>query len=344
MSAFLAGAPLTSGTLQGAGSLARMKKSHFFLAARFRCMNALQEQTVSVVRDLIATCHDGQQGFRTASEHVTDDPELKMLLSSFSLQCSRFAGELENDLITIGEHHPEHEGGHLSGAIHRGWMNLRGAVGQMDNHSILAECEREMDGILSSYDKALTHELADPLRQTVQRQRGEFITTHNTVKALRDATPEQTSKVLESFRQTAQSAREKVRQKGEQAAAGAEQAWGEMKEKTEQARVAGEEAVQRNPLGWLGGALLLGFGLGMAFYLIELRNERIRLEIRHRPLRRMGTALTGWLGYLAGRARSGYESSVDQVQSIRVPRRWFGFRRGNRLSRPLRSAWERVAG
>ena len=304
-------------------------------------MNAIQEQAVSVLRDLVATCRDGQQGFRTASEYVADDPELKMLLSSFSLQSSKFAGELENELIGLGEHQPE-RGGSISGSMRRGWLNLKAAVGRMDNHAILAECESEADYILAEYNKSLTHDLPDPIRQTVQRQRGEVVTTHNTIKALRDTTPGQTAQVLESLRKGAAEAGQAIQQKAGEVATGAAQVWSDTKEKAQELQQKSERYVRQNPLPSVFGAILVGFSIGMLFYAIELRNEQIRLQMQRRPLRRIGTMLAGWLGFVAGRARSGYKSSVEQVQEVasKAPRQIR--RQSNRFTRPFRTAWERV--
>ena len=51
--------------------------------------------TTSILNDLIETLKDGQQGFREAAEDVQSH-DLKTLFSEYSLQRSRFAGELQN--------------------------------------------------------------------------------------------------------------------------------------------------------------------------------------------------------------------------------------------------------
>ena len=309
-------------------------------------MNAIQEETVSELRGLISACRDTQEGFRTASELVTNDPELKMLLSSFSLQASKFAGELENQLIGLGENVPERERGSFTGALHRGWMNLKATVGGADNHSVLSECEREQDTILENYNKALLTEMPDNIRQVVQRQRDELVTTHNTVRALRDSHASSRTPMPGEGRigEAGPTIGQNLQAKTAQAKAGATEVWDEMKSRAGETRELGEGYIHRNPLTSLGTALLLGFGIGMAFYAFELRNERIRMEVSRRPLRRIGTALAGWLGFLAGRARSGYRGSVEQVQDIasEAPGRIFPRMRRNRFMRPLRTAWEKM--
>lgn len=271
-----------------------------------------------MVRELIETCRDGQEGFRTAAEGVADDSELKMLLSSFSLQRAKFAGELEAQLVEMGEHHPEREGPSLSGAAHRGWINLKASLTRADNHALLAECERGEDAAMAEYNKALKHELPGPVAEIVRRQRQEVIATHNTIRALRDATPAKT-----------------VRARGERAAATATEVWGEMKSRAGEFRKSTEGYIRRNPLPSLACAVLAGFSVGMIFYALEVRNERARLEARSRPLRKVGASVAS----LLESAKSGYQSSVDKIRD-RVeeiaPRH-----RGNRFTRSARSAWSR---
>jgi uncharacterized protein (TIGR02284 family) len=60
-----------------------------------------QKEIISTINGLIETLKDGQEGFRQASEAVNDS-KLKMLFSEYSLQRSKFAGELQNESITFG--------------------------------------------------------------------------------------------------------------------------------------------------------------------------------------------------------------------------------------------------
>ncbi len=150
-------------------------------------MNAQQEEALDVLNHLIGICRDGQEGFRTAAEAVVDDSELKMLLSSFSLQRAKFAGDLEAVAITMGEHHPENEGTTFKGAAHRGWIHFKSALSRGNNYTVLAECERGEDAAKEAYQKALRYDLPAPVYDLVQEQRQEVIITHNTIRALRDA-------------------------------------------------------------------------------------------------------------------------------------------------------------
>ncbi len=85
--------------------------------------NSLSD-TISTLNSLIETCKEGQEGFRLAAEAVTDDEDLKGFLFSCSLQRSKFAGELSNEVINLGHPNPAQESTVVSPS-HRGWVKLR---------------------------------------------------------------------------------------------------------------------------------------------------------------------------------------------------------------------------
>lgn len=148
-------------------------------------MDSTNANVISALNTLIETCKDGQEGFRTASEDVPNS-ELKSLFSSFSLQRSKFAGELQSEVIRLGEGTPE-QSSSLAGSLHRGWINLKAAILTKDEHSILAECERGEDVAVSEYKKALEQDLPAPLRELVQKQAVEVRAAHDKIRDLRDA-------------------------------------------------------------------------------------------------------------------------------------------------------------
>jgi uncharacterized protein (TIGR02284 family) len=146
-----------------------------------------QKEIISTINDLIETLKDGQEGFRQASEAVKDS-QLKSLFGEFSLQRARFAGELQNEAISLGDHNPE-ESGSTSGAMHRTWINLKAAITSGDDHAILAECERGEDSAVNEFKKAMEEkELAAPVRETISRQYADVKRAHDRIRELRDAT------------------------------------------------------------------------------------------------------------------------------------------------------------
>src|SRR4051795_7969314 len=145
-----------------------------------------QKEIISTINGLIETLKDGQQGFREASEAVKDS-QLKSLFSEYSLQRAKFAGELQNEAISLGESNPE-DSSSSAGAMHRAWINLKSAITSQDDHAILAECERGEDSAVSEYKKAMEEEqLTSPIRDTISRQYTDVKAAHDRVKSLRDA-------------------------------------------------------------------------------------------------------------------------------------------------------------
>jgi uncharacterized protein (TIGR02284 family) len=61
-----------------------------------------QKEIISTINSLIETLKDGQEGFREASEAVKD-AQHEDALNEYSLQRSRFAGELQGEAIRLGE-------------------------------------------------------------------------------------------------------------------------------------------------------------------------------------------------------------------------------------------------
>ncbi|MGZ4967304.1 MAG: ferritin-like domain-containing protein [Chthoniobacterales bacterium] len=147
---------------------------------------SLQKETITTINGLIETLKDGQEGFRQAAESVKD-PELKSLFNEYSLQRSRFAGELQSEAIGLGESKPE-DSSSTAGAMHRAWIGLKSALTSGDDHAILAEAERGEDSAVSEYKKAMEdEELTGPAREIVARQYTQVKDAHDRVRTLRDA-------------------------------------------------------------------------------------------------------------------------------------------------------------
>jgi uncharacterized protein (TIGR02284 family) len=149
----------------------------------YMCMKE-QQETSSVLNNLIETLKDGQEGFRQAAEAVKD-PKLKSLFIEFSQQRSRFATALQSQVQTLGKK-PETSSS-AAGALHRGWINLKAAVTGGDDHTILAECERGEDSAVEEYRKALEDDLSPSAYDLVSRQYTDIKASHDRIRNLRDA-------------------------------------------------------------------------------------------------------------------------------------------------------------
>lgn len=143
-------------------------------------------KTTSTLNNLIETLKDGQEGFRAASADI-ESSDLKSLFSEYSLQRSKFVGELQALARELGESDPA-DSGSIAGAVHRGWIDLKAALVSKDEHAVLAECERGEDVAVTAYRKALENEdLPSHVRATIQKQAAEIKATHDHVRNLRDS-------------------------------------------------------------------------------------------------------------------------------------------------------------
>jgi uncharacterized protein (TIGR02284 family) len=145
-----------------------------------------RKEIISTLNNLIETLKDGQEGFKQSAESV-DDPQLKSVFDTLSLQRSKFAGELQGEVVKLGEPEPE-DSSSVSGSMHRAWINIKSAVTSHDRHAILAEAERGEDSAVSAYQDAMAEELPAPIKEIVTRQSAEVKAAHDKIRNLRDAT------------------------------------------------------------------------------------------------------------------------------------------------------------
>jgi len=143
------------------------------------------------VNKLIEACHDGKNGFAAAAKAVSaEEPLLKAELMQYSHQRADFAEDLEHEMVLIGEEPVHH--GTVSGAMHRGWMNLKNAVAESDRHGVLTECLRGEASAIEAYWEALSAELPALLENVVRLQMAAIERVHNRIQILCGLTAPQT--------------------------------------------------------------------------------------------------------------------------------------------------------
>jgi uncharacterized protein (TIGR02284 family) len=143
-----------------------------------------ENNAISVVENLIETNKDGQKGYQDAAQHVKRS-DLKTYFNEQSLERSRFAGELEAELVRLGK--PDKKvSGSASAAVHRAWIDTKVALGGGDK-TILESVEKGEDDAKDTYNKALTGSLPGNLMEIVRRQAASVQRAHDKVKMLRDS-------------------------------------------------------------------------------------------------------------------------------------------------------------
>jgi uncharacterized protein (TIGR02284 family) len=142
------------------------------------------EDVVDVLNDLLENTRDGEYGFRTCAEEV-ETGRLKEVFASRAAQCQASASQLVELVITFGG--KPAEGGTATGAMHRGWVHVKGALGANSELSILEECERGEDAAVARYRKALKQALPAGVRQILQTQAQGAQRNHDQIRDLRNA-------------------------------------------------------------------------------------------------------------------------------------------------------------
>lgn len=147
-------------------------------------MTASNDDVISTLNDLLESCRDGEYGFATSAEH-TKTADLKTLLTRHSQECRTAGQELQTLIRQLGGE--VDEGGSMTGALHRGWVSVRGVLSGHSDQAMLDECERGEDAAVASYRKALKQDLPPAIRNVVEKQVQGTQKNHDEIKALRDS-------------------------------------------------------------------------------------------------------------------------------------------------------------
>lgn len=116
---------------------------------------------------LIETCRDGARGFQLAADHV-GARDLKEFFAEAARQRDRFAVELVPYAQRLGG--SQDAEGTALGAVHRGWMKFKDAIGNYDEDMIMAEAIRGENAAANAYAKAVMGVLPPDARPIIDRQ------------------------------------------------------------------------------------------------------------------------------------------------------------------------------
>ena len=142
-----------------------------------------KDDIISTLNDLIETCKDGEEGFRSCIDDVRD-PQFKALFRGRLQDCKNAAAELQEIVRSLGGD-PETKSS-FSGALHRRWLDIKSLITGPDDLAILEECERGEDLAKRNYRNALDRVLPPEIRTCVDRQYQGVIRNHDQIKSLRD--------------------------------------------------------------------------------------------------------------------------------------------------------------
>ena len=146
-------------------------------------MATTNDDTLEILNNLIETSKDGEYGFRTSAENI-ESSEIKQLFLRRAEECRQAAADLQTLAVQRGGD-PE-DSGSAGGALHRGWVSVKGTLTGHSDSAILEETERGEDAALASYRKAMAADLPADVRAVVERQMRGVQSNHDQVRALRD--------------------------------------------------------------------------------------------------------------------------------------------------------------
>ncbi len=142
------------------------------------------DDVIDTLNDLLETSRDGEYGFNTSAEHAKS-AELKTMLMRHAGECREAGLELQALIRQLGG--KADDGGTVTGALHRGWVSVRGTLTGYTDLAMLEECERGEDAAVASYRKALKQNLPASVRTVVERQAQGAQRNHDQVKAMRNS-------------------------------------------------------------------------------------------------------------------------------------------------------------
>jgi len=135
------------------------------------------------LQELIRICRDGQVGYHDGAERAKD-PELKRLLNEVSMERAKFAHDLENEARRWGDHDVK-RAGTVTGAMHRGWANLKADLGGGDD-AILSSVESGEELARKRYDEAIRDdETPAEIVGILRNQAQALVGTLDRIRALR---------------------------------------------------------------------------------------------------------------------------------------------------------------
>jgi len=131
-----------------------------------------QNDVAEVLNDLIETTKDSVHGFQTCAAHAQADVHRQAFERRAAVLAHHIA-ELNDLVLEYGGRPALH--GSAAGAVHRGWMRLKEALGGVTDAELLDECQRGEAHALARYRGVLGRaELPEAVRELLAQQADEI--------------------------------------------------------------------------------------------------------------------------------------------------------------------------
>jgi uncharacterized protein (TIGR02284 family) len=144
------------------------------------------EDTIAHLNRLIATCREGEQGYRTAASHVRNT-QLHSIFEDYEKQRAHFARQLQEEVERLGG--DAHASGAVAPAIYRGWIDVKSALSGGSGGAIVAACETGEEAAVAAYQRVLDMDITGETRSLVSLQYQRVKEAHEHMLRLRESTP-----------------------------------------------------------------------------------------------------------------------------------------------------------
>ena len=142
------------------------------------------DEVIAILNGLIETCRDGQEGYRTAAENITNS-EFRRLFNIFYQQRAQFISELQAEVHRLGGE--PRESGSVAGWLHRGWIDLKGVIHDGSEAAITVEVQRGEESTVNNYQEALKADLPLDVQYVVKRQYMDIKDAYDRIRILQRA-------------------------------------------------------------------------------------------------------------------------------------------------------------
>ena len=137
----------------------------------------------ALLNNLIGVCVDGEHGYLTAASDV-DSTELATMFRQYGEQRAKFIKELSAEVVRLGGEPVDH--GTVTGAIHRGWINVKSALTGSGPEAMVAACETGEDSAAASFEQAVDTTITGETREIVERQAKQIREAHSHLLRLKN--------------------------------------------------------------------------------------------------------------------------------------------------------------
>jgi uncharacterized protein (TIGR02284 family) len=141
------------------------------------------QKVIATLNNLLETTKDGERGFRTCAEGVTN-PRLKEVLEVAARRCDEDAAELEAKIRSLGGEPAAY--GTVGGSLHSAWTNIISSITGMDEGAVLNECDRGEAVAEKVYEAALEEDLPPDVESVIRRQYRGVKQNHDLIRTLRN--------------------------------------------------------------------------------------------------------------------------------------------------------------